>query len=92
MESVAFDERSMHELDELSHMMEEQAHLEQSSDELTNYSSENSELEIIAPEPCQEYQAARLVLSHLGLLRLFEPKIQTGSDGNSGRDRKFLKV
>ena len=83
MESVAFDERSMHELDELSHMMEEQAHLEQSSDELTNYSSENSELEIIAPEPCQEYQAARLVLSHLGLLRLFEPKIQTGSDGNN---------
>ena len=94
VESVAFDERSMHELDELSHMMEEQAHLEQSSNDLTNFSnnSENSELEIIAPEPCQEYQAARLVLSHLGLLRLFEPKIQTGSDGNSGRDRKFLKV
>ena len=86
MESVAFDERSMHELDELSHMMEEQAHLEQSSNDLTSFSNsnsdQNSELEIMAPEPCQEYQAARLVLSHLGLLRLFEPKIQTGSDGN----------
>ena len=76
VESVAFDERSMHELDELSHMMEEQAHLEQSSSQLTNF-SDNSELEITSPEPCQDYQAARLVLSHLGLLRLFEPKSQS---------------
>ena len=73
---MAFDERSMHELDELSHMMEEQAHLEESSNQLTDF-SDNSEMEITAPEPCQEYQAARLVLSHLGLLRLFEPKIQS---------------
>jgi hypothetical protein len=28
---VALDERSLHELDDLSHLMDEQAHLEQSS-------------------------------------------------------------
>ena len=67
MESVAIDERSIHELDELSQMMDEQAHLEQSSTQLTNY-VEKPELDSTSPEPCQEYQAARLLLSHLGTL------------------------
>ena len=30
-----------------------------------------------SPEPCAEYQAARLLLSHLGLLRMFEPQKMT---------------
>lgn len=73
VESVAVDERSLLELDNLSHMMDEQAHLEHSSSQLTQY-VENPELESQSPEPCQEYQAARLVLSHLGLLKMFEPR------------------
>jgi hypothetical protein len=73
VESVALDERSLHELDDLSHLMDEQAHLEQSSTLLAN-SVQNPEPECTSPEPCQDYQTARLVLSHLGLLRMFEPK------------------
>ncbi len=34
-----------------------------------------TEPECFAPEPCQDYQTARLVLSHLGLLRMYEPKV-----------------
>ena len=67
------DERDLHELDELSHLMDEQSHLEQSSTQMTNH-SEKHELDSTSPEPCQDYQAARLVLSHLGLLKMFEPK------------------
>ena len=52
VESVALDERALHELDDLSHLMDEQAHLEQSSTQLSNH-SEKHELDSTSPEPCQ---------------------------------------
>ena len=52
MESVALDERALHELDELSQLMDEQAHLEQSATQLTNH-TEKHELDSTSPEPCQ---------------------------------------
>ncbi len=70
VESVALDERSLHELDQLSHLMDEQAHLEESITQLTQY-SEKHDMDSTSPEPCQDYQAARLLLSHLGLLKMF---------------------
>ena len=39
-------------LDDLSHLMDEQAHLEQSSTQLSNH-SEKHELDSTSPEPCQ---------------------------------------
>jgi len=80
VESVALDERALHELDELSHLMDEQAHLENSSTQLSNQ-VEKHELDSTSPEPCQDYQAARLVLSHLGLLKMFEPKKMGSESG-----------
>lgn len=76
VESVALDEHDLNELDELSQMMEDQAGLEQSgmSDHDHQNDADKHEMESTSPEPCQEYQAARLLLSHLGLLKMFEPK------------------
>ena len=69
VESVAGDERSSQELDHLSRLMEQQAHLEEQvvarSQEDASYHPES---ECREPRPCEEFQTARLILSHLGLL------------------------
>ena len=65
-----------------SQMMEEQARLENNNSQLGNFYEDNHEMESTSPEPCQEYQAARLLLSHLGLLKMFEPK-KLKSESNS---------
>lgn len=71
VESVAGDERSAQELDHLSRLMDQQAHLEEQvvarSQEDAGYHLES---ECHAPEPCTEFQTARLILSHLGLLSM----------------------
>ena len=72
MESVAGDERSAQELEHLSHLMDQQSMLEEqvavrSAAEAGSY---HPETECRSPEPCREFQTARLVLSHLGLLNM----------------------
>lgn len=81
VESVALDERSLNELDELSQMMEEQASLEQSA--MMQMTNDKHDMEMASPEPCQDYQAARLLLSHFGLLKMFEPKKVVNLDNQS---------
>ena len=54
--------------------MDEQSEMEEAAVQTMTTSMIN-EPECSAPEPCQDYQTARLVLSHLGLLRMYEPKI-----------------
>ena len=73
VESVALDEIALNELDALSQMMDEQAHLEQNAI-LSVTANDKPILDSTSPEPCQDYQAARLVLSHLGLLKMFGPR------------------
>ncbi len=71
VESVAGDERSAQELDHLSRLMDQQSRLEeQVVARLAEDSSYHVEGECSAPEPCQEFQTARLILSHLGLLNM----------------------
>jgi len=71
VESVAGDERAAVELDRLSRLMEAQAlaeqKLEQDTESRTQY---RVEFECSPPQPCSEFQTARLILSHLGFLSL----------------------
>ena len=68
------DERSVMELDYLSSLMEEHNSIERSMQaSASNLGADGSnsfhpEAECVAPEPCTEFQTARLLLSHLGLL------------------------
>ena len=68
---MAGDERASQELEHLSRLMDQQAGLE---DQIVARSQEDMgyhfESECQAPEPCQEFQTARLILSHLGLLNM----------------------
>ncbi len=69
VESVAGDERSAQELEHLSRLMDQQTHLEEQVVARTQEDScYHPEVECREPEPCQEFQTARLILSHLGLL------------------------
>ncbi len=71
VESVAGDERAVQELEHLSRLMERQALLE---DQVVARLGEDDgyrvEGECQAPESCTEFQTARLILSHLGLLSM----------------------
>ncbi|XP_071742895.1 ral GTPase-activating protein subunit beta isoform X25 [Lepeophtheirus salmonis] len=73
VESVAGDERAAQELDLLSHLMDQQAALE--NDIINKQQGINSgqfqlDTECIAPDNKNDFQTARLILSHLGLLSL----------------------
>ena len=71
VESVAGDERAALELDRLSRLVESQADLERELDTASRSDqSYHLELECNPPEPCTEFQTARLILSHLGFLSL----------------------
>jgi len=71
VESIAGDERAAMELDRLSRLMESQADLEKDLDkQATNDQSYHVEFECTPPEPCTEFQTARLILSHLGFLSI----------------------
>ena len=72
VESVAGDERAALELDRLSRLVESQGELEKELDTAsrTEQSHYHLELECNPPEPCTEFQTARLILSHLGFLSL----------------------
>jgi len=71
VESIAGDERAAMELDRLSRLMESQADLERDLDkQATNDQSYHVEFECTPPEPCTEFQTARLILSHLGFLSI----------------------
>lgn len=76
MESVAGDERSAQELEHLSRLMEQQTSLEEQvvqrslDEDADKHYEHNFESECHAPEPCTEFQTARLILSHLGLMNL----------------------
>ena len=71
VESVAGDERTAMELDRLSRLVESQADVERDLDtQSKNDSSYRVEYECNPPEPCTEFQTARLILSHLGFLSL----------------------
>ena len=68
MESVALDERSILELDDLSRIVVDQTNREimvseHEQEDTMNY---HVETECQAPEVCTEFQTARLVLNHLG--------------------------
>ncbi len=98
VESVAGDERSVQELEHLSRLMEQQAHLEDqvrslgivvrtpilnvSVLQVIAHCQEDTgfhlESECHAPEPCQEFQTARLILSHLGLLTMSSLRVSEG--------------
>lgn len=73
VESVALDDRSLKELDKLSHLIEDQADMEKS------HSAEKSHVdeECCSPTAIQEFQTARLILSHLSLLRTMNKNIET---------------
>ena len=71
VESVAGDERAALELDRLSRLVESQGELEKELDTASRTDqSYHLELECNPPEPCTEFQTARLILSHLGFLSL----------------------
>jgi len=71
VESVAGDERAAVELDRLSRLMEAQALAEQKLEQDTESSTQyRVEFECSPPQPCSEFQTARLILSHLGFLSL----------------------
>ena len=71
VESVAGDERAAVELDRLSRLMEAQALAEQKLEEDTASRTQyRVEFECSPPQPCSEFQTARLILSHLGFLNL----------------------
>ena len=71
VESIAGDERAAMELDRLSRLMESQADLEKDLDkQASNDQSYHVEFECSPPEPCTEFQTARLILSHLGFLSI----------------------
>jgi len=71
VESVAGDERAAMELDRLARLMEQQAVLEKEVvDKAEGDTTYNQESECVPPEPCTEFQTARLILSHLGFLSI----------------------
>lgn len=76
VESVAGDERSAQELEHLSRLMDQQTSLEEQvvqqslEDEEAEHYEHNFESECHPPENCTEFQTARLILSHLGLMNL----------------------
>jgi len=71
VESVAGDERTAMELDRLARLVESQSDMESELDHQSkNDSSYRVEFECNPPEPCTEFQTARLILSHLGFLSL----------------------
>lgn len=73
MEHVVGDEQSQRDIDTLSQLMNQQAQLEE---EVVQKSQEEHahaydfQFECQAPEPCYEFQTARLILSHLGLMNM----------------------
>ncbi|XP_059096422.1 ral GTPase-activating protein subunit beta-like isoform X2 [Tigriopus californicus] len=73
VEHVVGDEKSQRDTDTLSQLMNQQAQLEeevvQKSQE-ENAHSYDFQFECQAPEPCYEFQTARLILSHLGLMNM----------------------
>ena len=71
VESVAGDERAALELDRLSRLVESQGELEKELDTASRSDqSYHLELECNPPQPCTDFQTARLILSHLGFLSL----------------------
>ena len=80
VESVALDERSISDLEDLSRIVEEQSAREiamqqglvnggsgENANNNWNYGNDHMEgTECEPPEPCKEFQTARLVLAHLG--------------------------
>ena len=87
VESVAGDERAVQELEHLSRLTERQAILEEQviakkGGDAAGYRVDG---ECLAPEPVQDFQTARLVLSHLGLLNLASLRENTDSSGMSPR-------
>ena len=79
VESVAGDERTAMELDRLSRLVESQADMEKDLDNQTKSDqSYHVEFECNPPEPCTEFQTARLILSHLGFLSI--PALRAAMD------------
>lgn len=86
VESVAGDERAVQELEHLSRLTERQAMLEEQvvakmeggGGGAAGYRVDG---ECLAPEPVQDFQTARLVLSHLGLLNLASLRENSDSAG-----------
>ena len=87
VESVAGDERAVQELEHLSRLTERQAMLEEQviakmgGDVAGCGGGFRVEGECLAPEPVQDFQTARLVLSHLGLLNLTSLRETSDSTG-----------
>ncbi len=69
---MAGDERSVRELEHLSRLMEQQGHLEEQVVARCQEEGDlhHPEAECRAPPPCDQFQTARLILSHLGLLSI----------------------
>ena len=71
VESVAGDERAALELDRLARLLEAQAVAEEELEAATTSSQQyRVEGECCPPPPCTDFQTARLILSHLGLLTI----------------------
>ena len=72
VESISGDERAAMELERLSRLVENQGETEKELDTRAraDTSGYRLEAECQPPEPCTEFQTARLILSHLGFLSL----------------------
>ena len=72
VESISGDERAAMELERLSRLVESQGDTERDLDTRAraDASGYRLEAECQPPEPCTEFQTARLILSHLGFLSL----------------------
>ena len=86
VESVAGDERAVQELEHLSRLTERQAILEEQVVDKKGGGCFRMEGECIAPEPVQNFQTARLLLSHLGLLNLASLR-ESGDSAGGARPR-----
>ena len=72
VESISGDERAAMELERLSRLVENQGETEKELDTRARADTSGFRLEAECqpPEPCTEFQTARLILSHLGFLSL----------------------
>ena len=86
VESVAGDERAVQELEHLSRLTERQAILEEQVVDKKGGHCFRVEGECVAPEPVQNFQTARLLLSHLGLLNLASLR-ESGDSAGGARPR-----